>query len=264
MKKITLHTLNKMKQQAERFAVLTVYDAGFTNILNKVGIEVVFVGDSLGNVIQGRETTVAVTIEDILYHTQCVARVNKNSLLMADLPFMSYSSPQQALENASKLMRAGAEIVKMEGGEWLADTILQLRQNGIPVCGHLGLTPQSVNVLGGFRVQGREQEAAQQIIKDAMALQNAGAQLLVLECVPSILAKEITAMLTIPVIGIGAGPYCDAQVLVLYDLLGITPYYVPKFAKNFLSQTNSVEDAVKLYRDAVKQGTFPEHEHSFD
>lgn len=264
MEKITLNKLLKMKQSGEKSTCLTVYDSTFSYLLSRAGIEMLLVGDSLGMVLQGHDTTVPVTIEDIAYHTQCVAKGNHGALLIADMPFNSYSTEEVALINAGKLMQAGANMVKLEGGSHLVSIIQSLTQNGMPVCAHLGLTPQSVNVLSGYRVQGKTESDANRIIKDARAVESAGARLLVLECVPSMLAAEITKMLSIPVIGIGAGPECDAQVLVLHDMLGITPNLSPKFSKNFMeNQSEGIEGAISAYIRAVKSGTFPASEHSY-
>lgn len=255
--------LNKMKQQGEKFSVVAAYDACWSRLINEAGIEVILVGDSLGMVVQGQSSTIPVTMSDMLYHTYCVCRANSTSLVIADMPFASYPNPDQASNNAAQLMQAGAHMVKLEGGEWLADIIRHLTQQGISVCAHLGLTPQSVNTLGGYRVQGRDDDSAEKIIEDAKTVQQAGAALLVLECVPQKLAKKISQLLTIPVIGIGAGPDTDAQVLVLHDMLGIAEHS-PKFSKDFLAETNSIQDALKLYQQSVKNGAFPAAEHCFD
>jgi 3-methyl-2-oxobutanoate hydroxymethyltransferase len=254
-----------MKQKGEKIACLTVYDASFAQLLEDAGIEVLLVGDSLGMVIQGWETTVPVTLEDMVYHTRCVARGRKRALLVVDLPFMSYATAPLALASATALMQAGAQVVKLEGGAIEVDIVRHLTERGIPVCAHLGLTPQSVHKLGGYRVQGREETAAETIRQDALALQTAGADMLVLECVPSSLATEITHTLAIPVIGIGAGVDCDGQVLVLYDALGITPGKVPKFAKNFSKEVSGgVRMTLEAFVKAVKSGDFPTLEHRFD
>jgi len=262
MKSINLATLQTLKTGKEKFAVITAYDASFARQAELAGIEVVLVGDSLGNVILGLDSTVPVTMDDMLHHTRAVARGNSKSLIIADLPFMAYASELQALENAALLMQAGAHMVKLEGGAWLEETLCLLAERGIPVCAHLGLTPQSVHKLGGYRVQGKDEEAAAQILSDALLLQDAGADLLVLECVPAPLAAQISEALFIPVIGIGAGPDTDAQVLVLYDMLGISPRQ-PKFSKNFLSGADSVQAALEAYASAVRNGSFPDPEHSF-
>ena len=262
MKSVNINTLNAIKQQGEKFPVITAYDSSFSAIIEQAGIEVILVGDSLGNVIQGQSSTVPVTMEDMIYHTECVCRGNSQSLIITDMPFMTYATPEQTMENATLLMQAGAHMVKLEGGAWLEETVQLLTERGIPVCGHLGLTPQSVNKMGGYRVQGRDEEAAAEILADARLLESAGIDLLVLECVPTLLGEQISNELEIPVIGIGAGPGTDAQVLVLYDLLGISPRH-PKFSKNFLAESNSVLEAIQAYGDAVRDGCFPGPEHSF-
>lgn len=264
MSNITLHTLSSMKENGEKFAVLTAYDACFSHLVSAAGTEVILVGDSLGMVLQGNDSTLPVTVEEMAYHTQAVAKGNQGSLIMADLPFMSYSTPEQAMDNAAVLMQAGANMVKVEGGAWLSETISLLAERGVPVCAHLGLTPQTVNKLGGYRVQGRDQESAQQMINDAVMLQDAGASIILLECVPAILAKEITLAVEVPVIGIGAGADTDAQVLVLHDMLGITPGRRPKFVKDFMAETNSIEAAIAKYVADVKGGVFPATEHGFE
>ncbi|MET0102267.1 MAG: 3-methyl-2-oxobutanoate hydroxymethyltransferase [Sedimenticola sp.] len=265
MPPITTATLIQMKQEGEKIAVLTCYDASFTSLLEDAGVEVILVGDSLGMVIQGQESTLPVDVEDMVYHTRCVARGRRNALLIADMPFMSYSSAEQALKTAGRLMKdGGAHMVKLEGGATQLETVRQLTSNGIPVCAHLGLLPQSVHKLGGYRVQGRDEESARIMKEDAMALEAAGAQMLVLECVPTELAAEISQELVIPVIGIGAGAECDGQVLVLYDMLGITPGKPARFVKNFLEHTHSVAEAISAYARDVKAGIFPAKEHSFE
>lgn len=263
MRTITINTLQSMKQDGEKFAVLAAYDATFAHFISEAEVEVILVGDSLGMVIQGHDTTLPVTVEQIAYHTAAVKRGAKRSFIMADMPFMSYGDSNTALKNAATLMQTGAQMVKLEGGEWLADTFHKMSQRGIPTCAHLGLTPQSVNKFGGYKVQGREADHAQQILNDAHTLEQAGADLLVLECVPTALATEISRTLTIPVIGIGAGPNTDAQVLVLYDMLGLTPSRAPKFTKNFLRENEDIPAALRAYVEEIKNGTFPSEEHSF-
>jgi 3-methyl-2-oxobutanoate hydroxymethyltransferase len=251
-----------MKAAGERIACLTVYDASFARLLDEAGVDLMLVGDSLGMLVGGHETTVPVTMDEMVYHTAAVARARPRAFLVGDLPFMSYATPEQALRNAARLMQeGGARAVKLEGGRTQAETVRQLAARGIPVCAHLGLQPQSVHKLGGYRVQGRAPEAARAMLEDARTLEAAGADLMVLECVPSALAREITAALAIPVIGIGAGPGCDGQVLVLYDALGITPGRVPRFARNFLTDGRDVAGAVRAFVEAVKAGTFPGPEH---
>lgn len=262
MKTTTITNLNAMKADGEKFAVITAYDYTFSRLIETAGIEVTLVGDSLGNVIQGRDSTIPVTVDEMVYHTEIVKRGNSRTLLMTDMPFMSYATENQALDNAAILMQAGAQMVKLEGGEWLAETIYMLTERGIPVCGHVGLTPQSVHKLGGYKVQGKDEEAAQQMIDEAGILEEAGADLLVLECVPSSLGRDLSAALTIPVIGIGAGPDTDAQVLVLQDMLGISQR-LPKFSKNFLEQTDSIQEAIIAYGNDVRSGAFPAPEHCF-
>jgi 3-methyl-2-oxobutanoate hydroxymethyltransferase len=264
MKSISLGSLKQAKSAGEKFAVLTAYDSSFAHLAGQAGIEVVLVGDSLGNVVLGHDSTVPVTMDDMIHHTAAVRRGNDRSLIVADLPFMAYASEEQALDNAALLMQAGAHVVKLEGGAWLEETVLMLAERGIPVCAHLGLTPQSVHKLGGYRVQGREEAAAEQILRDARLLEDAGADLLVLECVPAPLAETITRELAIPVIGIGAGAATDAQVLVVYDMLGISPR-TPRFTKNFLAETGGdIRKAMEAYGEAVRTGGFPGPEHSFN
>ena len=262
MKNTTASSLSAMKANGEKFAVITAYDFTFSKLIENAAIEVVLVGDSLGNVIQGRDSTIPVTVDEMAYHTEAVKRGNKRALLITDMPFMSYATEAQTLENAAVLMQAGAQMVKLEGGEWLADTVHLLTERGIPVCGHVGLTPQSVHKLGGYKVQGKEQQAAAQMIADAKALESAGAELIVVECVPSSLGRELSEAVDIPVIGIGAGPDTDAQVLVLQDMLGISQR-LPSFSKNFLDEHNSIEQAITAYGNAVRTGSFPGPEHCF-
>jgi len=259
---VTVEGLRRMKAAGERIACLTVYDASFARLLDEAGVDLMLVGDSLGMLVGGHETTVPVTMDEMVYHTAAVARARPRAFLVGDLPFMSYATPEQALRNAARLMQeGGARAVKLEGGRTQAETVRQLAARGIPVCAHLGLQPQSVHKLGGYRVQGRAPEAARAMLEDARTLEAAGADLMVLECVPSALGREITAALAIPVIGIGAGPGCDGQVLVLYDALGITPGRVPRFARNFLTDGRDVRGAVQAYVEAVRTGTFPSPEH---
>ncbi|MDC8829941.1 3-methyl-2-oxobutanoate hydroxymethyltransferase [Alteromonas gilva] len=264
MKKITISTLLARKQAGEKITALTAYDASFAKLFDEQGTEVLLIGDSLGMVLQGQDSTLPVTTSDIAYHTRAVAAGAKTSFIVADMPFMSYASADQAYENAGTLMAAGASMVKLEGGSWLCDTITGLKQRGVPVCGHLGLTPQSVNVFGGFKVQGRDADKAQQLITDALALEAAGAQMLVLECVPTSLGREVSEKLSIPVIGIGAGVDTDGQILVMHDMLGVSANYMPKFSKNYLSETGDLRKAVTLYLEQVKNGEFPGPEHSFE
>ncbi len=264
MQQVTVKTLDEMKARGEKIAVLTCYDATFAHVVEAAGVDVILVGDSLGMVMQGRESTLSVTLEEMVYHTACVARARQRSLLMADMPFLSYASVDRAIDTAAALIqRGGAQMVKLEGGAQQLAAVRALTENGVAVCAHLGLQPQSVHKLGGYRVQGRDQRQAEGMLRDAMNLQDAGAQLLVLECVPQLLAAEITRALDIPVIGIGAGRDTDAQVLVLQDVLGITPGRAPKFVQNFMQDADSIEDAIRSYVKAVKSGTFPAEEHCF-
>jgi len=262
MKAVTLSTLKELKAAGEKFSVITCYDASFSQRINEAGIDVMLVGDSLGMVLQGHDSTVPVTLEDMVYHTQAVKAGNSRSLIMADLPFMSDPSLETLLNNAARLMRAGAHLVKIEGDSWLAPGITELARRGIPVCAHLGLTPQTVNQLGGYKVQGRG-EAGQPLIEAAKQLEAAGASLLLLECVPSSLGKAVTEAVSCPVIGIGAGPDTDGQVLVLHDLLGITPGKTAKFVKNFMQEADSIPAALSAYHQAVKENIFPAEEHGF-
>lgn len=264
MAKITTSTLLKMKQNGEKIAALTAYDASFANLFDSQGVHVLLVGDSMGMVLQGGDSTLAVTNEQIAYHTKSVRGGSDNALIVADMAFMTYSDAPTALKNAHELMAAGANMVKLEGGEWLYDTIAQLTQNGIPVCGHLGLTPQSVNVFGGFKVQGRDNQKALEMIEHAKGLEAAGAQLLVLECVPTELAKAITDAIHIPVIGIGAGNVTDGQILVMHDMFGISSGYIPKFSKNYIEVTGDMRKAVTLYIEEVQSGAFPDESRSFN
>ena len=260
---ITIAKLQAMRDAGEKIAVLTAYDASFANLMDQSGIDVILVGDSLGNIIQGHTSTIPVTIEQMVYHVSCVAKGNQSAFLIADMPFGTYSTPEQAMENAASLMRAGAHMVKLEGGLWLAETVRFLVERSVPVCAHLGLLPQSVHTLGGFKVQGKSTEAAEILIKDAQTLEKAGAQLLVLEAIPSELGKRATASIKMPTIGIGAGPDCSGQVLVMHDMLGAFPGRSPKFVKNFLLGQESIEGAFKSYIQEVKTGKFPGPEHCF-
>ncbi|MFL0796155.1 MAG: 3-methyl-2-oxobutanoate hydroxymethyltransferase [Cellvibrionaceae bacterium] len=261
-KPVTLNTLRKRKADGEKFVTVALYDAPMANMAKQCGVEVVLVGDSLGMTVLGFDSTIPVTMEQMIYHVEAVKRGNNRSFIMGDLPFMAYATPQQAMENATRIMQAGAHAVKIEGGAWLADTVEMLADRGIPVCAHLGLTPQSVNKFGGFRVQGRSDEQAEQIFNDALLLQASGADLLVLECVPVALAKRITEALDIPVIGIGAGADTDAQVLVINDILGLTPQ-PPKFSKNFLREAEDIPSALEKFVNDVKNDIFPSDEHNF-
>lgn len=262
---VTVTQLSAMKDRGERISCLTVYDYSFAHILEQAGVDILLVGDSLGMVIQGHETTLPVSMADVLYHTQCVSRGCNDALVIADMPFGSYQgSPQSAFENAVRLVgEGGAHMVKIEGGTAMAETVTFLVDRGIPVCGHIGLTPQSVNQLGGFRVQGREESAAEALRRDARNLAEAGASLLIIEAIPAQLAKSITDSVSIPTVGIGAGPDTDGQVLVLYDVLGLFPRKSPKFSKDFLEGKGSVLEAVKVFVEDVRARRFPGPEHSF-
>jgi len=264
LKKVTINTLRKLKAEGEKFACLTCYDALFAGLYGDAGVEVILVGDSLGMVIQGHDTTLPVTMDDVVYHMECVKRGSKGSLLIADLPFMSYASEAQTLENAARLMRSGAQMVKLEGGAWIAESTRLLAERGIPVCAHMGLTPQSVNRIGGFLVQGRDPDQADTMIEEAKLLEASGASCLLLETVPQTLALTITETLTIPVIGIGAGKDVDGQIMVIHDLLGISPI-TPPFIKNFLADSSQgIPGAIADYVAAVKARTFPGPEHSYE
>jgi len=261
---VTLHTLQEMKNRGDKFACLTAYDALFAGLVSKAGVDVILVGDSLGMVLQGHDSTLPVTMDDMVYHMQCVKRGNHGALLMADLPFMSYASEAQTLENAARLMRAGGQIVKLEGGAWIGETTRLLTERGIPVCAHMGLTPQSINRIGGHRIQGRNPEAATTIIEEAKLLESQGANMLLLECVPAELGRRVKESLQIPVIGIGAGPDVDGQIMVMHDVLGISPI-TPKFVKNFLPESNTgIAGAITAYVQAVKNGSFPAPQHCYD
>lgn len=261
----TVPMLADAKREGRRLVMLTAYDAGFARVFDENGADLVLVGDSLGMVVQGQGSTLPVTVEDIAYHTQCVARGLRRAMLVADLPFQADATPERALEASTRLLRAGAVMVKLEGAGHKLETIRFLVEREIPVCAHLGLTPQSVLRLGGYKVQGREDVAAAKLRRDARAVEEAGASLLVLECVPSALAADITAAASIPTIGIGAGPACDGQVLVLHDFLGLhTGHRRPKFVKDFLAEGGSVAGATRAFAQAVRDGSFPDAAHSYE
>lgn len=261
---VNVATLNRMKAEGEKIASITAYDASFATLVDDAGIDLVLVGDSLGMVIQGHDTTVPVTLNDVIYHCKAVAKGLYRPFLMADMPFMTYASKEQALENAVRLMQeGGAKMVKLEGGAGQVEIVEFLANHDIAVCAHLGLKPQSVHKVGGFRVQGREDAQAEQMLRDALALEGAGADVVLLECIPAKLGAEITQALHVPVIGIGAGPDTDGQILVLYDVLDITSGRKPKFSKNFLEGQASALDAIKAYTHAVKSKTYPGAEHCF-
>lgn len=262
MKAVTINTLRAFKDAGEKFSVLTCYDATFSAQINAAGVEAILIGDSLGMVLQGHDSTLPVSLDDMVYHTQCVRRGNQQALILSDLPFGCDASIPTLIENAARLMRAGAHVVKIEGDAWLAPGITELSRRGIPVCAHLGLTPQTVNQLGGYKVQGRG-EAGQALVDAAIQLEAAGASLLLLECVPSEVGRAVSQAVQCPVIGIGAGPDTDGQVLVLHDMLGITVGRTAKFVKNFMADAASIQDALAAYHQAVKAGTFPAEEHCF-
>jgi len=261
-KPLSINNLLSMKQAGEKITCLTAYDASFSSLIDKAGVDAILVGDSLGMVIQGQASTLPVTINDMIYHTRCVSQAKQRAVVIADLPFMSYSTSVIAAKNAAKLIQlGGAQMIKLEGAR--LETVRFLVEQGIPVCGHLGLLPQLINQLGSYQVQGKTVADAQRIFSEAHQLQDAGATLLVLECVPAALAKDISEQLSIPVIGIGAGVHCDGQVLVLYDMLNISISNRPRFSKNFMENSASIEDAIIAYHQAVKQSLFPSTEHSF-
>lgn len=263
VKTVTVPALGAMRAAGNKIAMLTCYDASFASLMDRCGVEVLLIGDSLGMVCNGHSSTLPVTVEEVAYHTAAVARGNINALVVADMPFGSYATPEAAFANAVKLMQAGAHMVKVEGGAWLADTVRFLTERAVPVCAHVGLTPQSVHQLGGYKVQGKTSEGADTMKKDALALQEAGAQLIVLEAIPSGLGREVTELLSIPTIGIGGGPDCSGQVLVMHDLLGVFPGRKARFVKNFMEGQTSIEAAVSAYVAAVKDGSFPGPEHCF-
>ena len=261
---ITLSTLQSMKAQQSKIAMLTCYEASFATLLDQAGVDVLLVGDSLGMTVQGHASTLPVTLLDMCYHTAAVARGTKNALILVDLPFGSYQrNKEQAFTSASALMSAGAHMVKLEGGGHMVETTQFLQQRGIPVCTHLGLTPQSVNAFGGYKVQAKEDNAGKNLLRDAKAHEEAGAAMVLMECVPAELAGRVTMELDCPTIGIGAGTACDGQVLVLHDILGIYAGKTPRFVKNFMQGQDSIQAAVKAYVQAVKTGVFPDAEHSY-
>ena len=261
---VNVSTLRTMKEIGDPIACLTAYDASYAALVDAAGTDLVLVGDSLGMVIQGHDTTVPVTVDDIVYHSRAVARGLRRAFLVADMPFMSYANPEQALENAVRLMQeGGAMMIKLEGGEGQIDIVEHLASHDIPVCAHLGLKPQSVHKIGGFKVQGRDSKKAKEMLNAARRLQNAGADIVLLECVPNEVGKAITNALSVPVIGIGAGPDVDGQILVLYDILDITQGRTPKFVRNFQADQNSPLDAVRAYVQAVRDRSYPAAEHCF-
>ncbi len=264
---LSIEAVAEMKKAGEKITVLTAYDASMTQHLEAAGVEVILVGDSLGMVVQGHDSTLPVSVDDMIYHCRMVARARTHALLIVDMPYHSYTCADDARTNAQRLMQEGsADMVKLEGAGAVVEAIKAIIAEGIPVCGHLGLLPQSIEELGGYKVQGREQAAAEKMLADALELQLAGVSMLVLECIPSTLGKRISEAVSIPTIGIGAGADCDGQVLVLYDLLGLTPGKRPKFSKDFLSEMEKgkgITEAVSAYVEAVKKGTFPAPEHGF-
>ena len=262
-KTVTLPALAQLRKNGEKIAMLTCYDASFATLMNRCGVEILLVGDTLGMVCQGQTTTLNVSIADIAYHTACVARGCQSSMLMADMPFGTYGTPYDAFINAAQLIRAGAHIVKLEGGAWLAETVRFLTERAIPVCVHLGLTPQSIHQLGGYKIQGKTVESAAELTSDALALQDAGAAMALLEAIPAVLGKSVTAALSIPTIGIGAGPDCSGQVLVMHDVLDVFPGRKPRFVRVFMEGQSSIQGAISAYVRAVKDQTFPADEHCF-
>ncbi|MCP2010988.1 3-methyl-2-oxobutanoate hydroxymethyltransferase [Duganella violaceipulchra] len=262
-KAVTITTLATLRAAAEKITMLTCYDASFASLMDRCGVEILLIGDSLGMVCNGHQSTLPVTVAEVAYHTAAVARGSKSAMIMADLPFGAYGTPETAYANAVQLMQAGAHIVKLEGGAWLADTVRFLTDRAVPVCAHLGLTPQSVHQLGGYKVQGKTTESADLLKADALKMQAAGAAMVLLEAIPAQLGKEVTELLSVPTIGIGAGPDCSGQVLVMHDLLGVFPGRKARFVKNFMEGQTSIDDAVTAYVTAVKDGSFPALEHCF-
>ena len=264
-KPVTLFELGKMRAEGRKIAMLTAYDTSFAALCGRAGVDVILVGDSLGNVVQGQRSTLPVSLEHMAYHTECVVRANSRSFVLTDMPFGTYhENREQAMRNAARLMAAGAQMVKLEGGAFMADTVRFLIERGVPVCAHIGLTPQAVHQLGGYRVQGRGEDGAARLQADALALEQAGAAMVVIEMVPAAVARDITAALsTMATIGIGAGPDCDGQVLVLHDMLGIFPGRTARFVRNFMPGAASIEDAVARYVAAVRDGSFPAPEHCY-
>ncbi|MBJ7313995.1 3-methyl-2-oxobutanoate hydroxymethyltransferase [Rugamonas sp. CCM 8940] len=262
-KAVTVTTLGALRAAGEKITMLTCYDASFASLMDRCGVEVLLIGDSLGMVCNGHHSTLPVTVAELAYHTAAVARGSKSALIVADLPFGAYGTPEQAFANAVQIMQAGAHMIKIEGGAWLAETVRFLTERAVPVCAHIGLTPQSVHQLGGYKVQGKTTESADALKADALALQAAGASMVVLEAIPSQLGKEVTELLNMPTIGIGAGPDCSGQVLVMHDLLGVFPGRKARFVKNFMEGQTSIDAAVTAYVTEVKDGSFPALEHCF-
>jgi len=264
MPRLSITAMQKLRDDGTRIAMLTCYDASFAAALDAAGVDSLLVGDSLGMVLQGHDTTLPVTLAEMVYHTRCVARGSQRAFLISDMPFGSYQeSPPQAFRSAAGLMAAGAQMVKLEGGAQFAETVRFLTARGIPVCAHLGLTPQSVHAFGGYRVQGKGADAEQRLIEDAAELEGAGAGMIVLEAIPAKLGAQVTKRLRIPTIGIGAGPDCSGQVLVLHDMLDVFPGKKARFVRNFMRGASSIHDAVERYVRAVRDGSFPTAEHSF-
>ncbi|ANZ22427.1 3-methyl-2-oxobutanoate hydroxymethyltransferase [Buchnera aphidicola (Diuraphis noxia)] len=263
MENITISKLTSWKKNKKKIAAITAYDFSFAKLFSNQGIPVILVGDSLGMTIQGHNSTLPVTVKDIKYHTQSVRKGAPNVFLLSDLPFMSYFTSTQAIQNAAKIIQSGANMIKVEGGKWLITIIKELSERSILVCGHLGLTPQSFNFLSGYKVQGKNEKDANKLIEEAFLLEEAGIRMLVLECIPALLAKQITENLSIPVIGIGAGNSTDGQILVMHDLLGITDGKIPKFSKNFLAENGSIQNAVQKYIKEVQTGLYPDKIYSF-
>lgn len=262
--KITVNTLQTMAAEGQKIAMMTCYDTSFSSLLDNAGVDIMLVGDSLGMVIQGEDSTLPVSLDEMIYHTRCVARGAKRALVLADLPFGAYQeSPAQAFASSAKLMQAGAHMVKLEGGAFMADTVRFLVQRGVPVCAHIGLTPQFVNTFGGYKVQGRSESDAERIIEEARVLAEAGASMVLMECVPAALAKRVTEAVGVPTIGIGAGVDVSGQVLVLYDVLGVYPGKKARFVKDFMAEAQSIQGAVTAYVQAVKDKSFPAAEHCF-
>ncbi|MBR7633387.1 3-methyl-2-oxobutanoate hydroxymethyltransferase [Janthinobacterium lividum] len=262
-KAVTIHTLATLRAAGEKITMLTCYDASFASLMDRCGVEILLIGDSLGMVCNGHNSTLPVTVAELAYHTASVARGSKSAMIVADLPFGAYGTPETAYANAVILMQAGAHMIKIEGGAWLAEIVRFLTERGIPICAHIGLTPQFVHQLGGYKVQGKSTESATELKNDALTLQNAGAAIVLMEAMPSQLGKEVTDMLTIPTIGIGAGPDCSGQVLVMHDMLGVFPGRKARFVRNFMEGATSIDDAVIGYVKAVKDGSFPALEHCF-
>jgi 3-methyl-2-oxobutanoate hydroxymethyltransferase len=264
-KPVTLFELGKMRAEGRKIAMLTAYDASFAALMDRCGVDAILIGDSLGNAVQGRSTTLPVTLDHIVYHTECVSRGARRAFVLSDMPFGSYqNSPEQAMTSAARLLAAGAQMVKLEGGAYMAETVRFLVERGAPVCAHIGLTPQSVHQLGGYRIQGKGEAGAARLKADALALEQAGAALVVIELVPAAVAGEITAALaTMATIGIGAGPQCDGQVLVMHDMLGVFPGKTARFVRNFMQGANGIDQAISAYVGAVKDGSFPGPEHGY-